>query len=120
MTGPELARAWFDAWDRTDWDALEKVTDRNLVMVAPDEWPEGGTFFGWEQAREQWERLKEPWEEERGEGYEILEAGDKVLVRFRWVGIGKESDMRVETPMSCLMTPRDGKMSHLEFFLGSD
>jgi ketosteroid isomerase-like protein len=116
----ELARAWFDAWDRTDWEALEKLTDRNLVMVAPDAWPEGGTFSGWEEARSHWERLKEPWDEERGEGYEVLEAGDKVLVLFRWVGIGMTADMKVETAMSCLMTPRGGKMAHLEFFLGSE
>jgi ketosteroid isomerase-like protein len=116
----EMARAWFDAWNRTDWGALEELTDRNIVMVAPDDWPEGGTFFGWDEARAQWERLKEPWDEERGEGYEFLEADDKVLVLFRWVGIGNTSDMRVETAMSCLMTPRGGKMARLEFFVGSE
>jgi ketosteroid isomerase-like protein len=116
----ELARAWFDAWDRTDWKALEEVTDRDLVMVAPDDWPEGGTFHGWEEARAQWDRLKEPWLEERGESYEILEAEDKVLVLFNWVGTGRTSGTKVETPMSCLMTPRDGKMARLEFFLGSE
>ena len=116
----ELARAWFEAWDRTDWDALAEVTDRDFVMVSPDEWPEGGTYHGWDAAKAQWDRLKEPWVEERGEGYEILEAGDRVLVLFNWVGIGKTSGSKVETPMSCLMTPRNGKMVRLEFFLGSE
>ena len=113
----EIVRRATEAWNRDDWDALRALYDDDVVIVAPEEWPEAGTFSGWAVVREQFERLKESWEEERIEQDELLDLGDRVLALDRWVARGKGSGLEIETHGGNLLTLRGGKIARIEFFL---
>ena len=112
----EIVRRATEAWNRDDWEALMALYDDDVVIVAPEEWPEAGTFSGRDAVREQFARLKDSWEEERIEQDELLDLGERVLALNRWVARGKGSGIEVETPGGNLLTLRDGRIVRIEFF----
>ena len=112
----EITRRGIGAWNRGDWDALWALGGGDIVIVAPEEWPEAGTVSGREAVEAQFERLKESWEEERVEIDELIDAGDRVLCLYRWVVRGKGSGVELEMPMANLFTVRGGSVVRIEFF----
>ena len=57
----KIVRHAFDAWNRNDWATLERCHRPDVIIVAPDGWPEAGGARGWEETRQQYERLKDAW-----------------------------------------------------------
>jgi ketosteroid isomerase-like protein len=93
-----------------------ELYDEAAEIVAPEEWPEAGTFSGRGAVREQFERLKDSWEEERIEQDELIDLGERVLALNRWVVRGKGSGIYMETPGGNLITVRDRRIARIEFF----
>jgi ketosteroid isomerase-like protein len=106
-----------EAWNANDWNALEAITSPDVVVVAPEGWPESGEFVGWPAARRQFERLKDSWSEERVEIIGIESTGDWVLLHCRWTGKGQGSglDFDFDTWMAVLV--REGMQARIEYFL---
>jgi ketosteroid isomerase-like protein len=117
----DVVRRSADAWNRTDWEALQAVYAADVVVVAPREWPEGEGAHGWEEWRLQIERLKGSWEIERVEVDEIRAlANDRVFGRFSWVASGRASGAPAGVPMAAVYTVTGGRIKRVEFFLNLD
>jgi ketosteroid isomerase-like protein len=117
----DLVRRLADAWNRTDWDALQGIHVADVVVVAPREWPENEGARGWEEWRAQIERLKGSWEAERIEIDELRALPDgRVFGRFTWVASGRASGAPAGVPMAALYTVSGGQIQRVEFFLNLD
>jgi ketosteroid isomerase-like protein len=116
-----LVRQALDAWNRDDWRLLESVNHPDAVIAAPEGWPEGGEFKGWEAIRRQFERLKEAWSEERYDTESVEAVGDdKVLVRGHWRGHGGASGLDADFEMWVVYAVREGKITRTDFCLSRD
>ncbi len=76
----EIVKAWYDAVNREDWDALFKDTAPGFeVDLSRAVGPWRGVF-GLDQARRFLVEFRETWESARMEPHEFIEAGDLVVV----------------------------------------
>jgi len=98
-----------------DWDALAALYDPHIVIRTDPRWPEQ-VIYGREAALA-WQRSL--WElggsDVRYE--EMLDLGDRVLARFRWVVHARVSGVEGEQHSSVLHTFRDGRVILEEFFI---
>jgi ketosteroid isomerase-like protein len=113
----EVVRRGVEAWNSNDWKAIEAVMAPDGVVVAPQGWPEAGTFTGWPAVRAQLERIKEPWSEERIEILELESEADRALLQSRWVATGEGSGVDLDTALWVAYTFADGRVIRLEYFL---
>ena len=117
----DLLRRSAEAWNRTDWEALQAIYAADVVVVAPQEWPESEGARGWEEWRLQIERLKGSWENERIEVDEIRALPDgRAFVRFSWLASGRASGAPAVVPMAGVYTVTGGQIKRVEFFLNLD
>ena len=76
----EIVKAWYDAFNRGDWDAMLKdVTPGFEVDFSRADGPWRGVF-GLDQIRRFTEDFFETWESVRVDPHEFIEAGDLVVV----------------------------------------
>jgi len=113
----EIVRASFDAWNRNDWEALQRYYAPAVVGKPPEGWPETGLIEGWEAVQAQFARNKDSWEEERVEIDELLEPKPGlVLARIRWLTKGKTSEIPFESPVTIFFKLLEGRIVHLEYY----
>jgi ketosteroid isomerase-like protein len=75
----EIVKAWYDAYNREDWDALLKDAAPGLeVDMSRSVGPLAGVF-GLDQALRLLKEFREAWESARMEPHEFIEAGDLVV-----------------------------------------
>ena len=78
---------------------------------------ESDSCRGPEEVKRFWEGLDETMDELRLDPQEFVDAGDRVAVRLRYYGRGKESGAELETEMYHQVTTfRDGQMVRIEYF----
>jgi ketosteroid isomerase-like protein len=76
----EIVKAWYDAYNREDWDAFYKdVAPGFEVDLSRAVGPWRGVF-GLDQVRRLVGEFSETWESARLEPHEFIEAGDLVVV----------------------------------------
>ena len=76
----EIVKAWYDAFNREDWDAMIKDAAPGLeVDFSRSDGPLAGVF-GLDQIRRAWGEFRETWESGWLEPHEFIEAGDLVVV----------------------------------------
>jgi hypothetical protein len=98
-----------------DWDTVAAIMDPHIVVRTDLRWPEQ-VFYGREAALAWYKGLSEA-----GGGdlryEEMLDLGDRVLARVRWVFHGQLSDAEGEQLTSVIFTCRDGRVILEEFFI---
>ena len=93
----EIMRAGIEAWNAKDWDALRAFYDPDLILRGTKEWPEQGPFFGLNAVMRQFAQMRDAWDADSlGPISDFIDAGDRVVVRFRWHGAGHGPDMNLE------------------------
>jgi 2-(1,2-epoxy-1,2-dihydrophenyl)acetyl-CoA isomerase len=113
-----VVRRALDAWNRDDWEELEKINHPDVVIAAPEGWPEGGEFEGWDAVRRQFERLKEVWSEEHFDGDSIEAIGEeRVLVSGHWRGHGGASGLDADFEMWVVYRVLEGRIVRTDFCL---
>jgi ketosteroid isomerase-like protein len=104
-----------DAFRRGDWDAMAARLDPDVLVRTDARWPEQ-RFYGREAVmafyRGAWESLGP---EARIE--DIVDLGDRMLIRACWSVRGHQSDVQGEMRYSELNTYREGRLVFSEFFL---
>ena len=111
----EVARATLDAWNAGDMERLRELYDPDVIVRAPPGWPEPGPFVGRDAAMQQFKVLRETFYRDSLDPLsEYLAAGDRVILRVDWRGIGRgpQSDME----MTVVSTIRNGRVFGVEFF----
>jgi ketosteroid isomerase-like protein len=112
----EVVRGAFDDWNSRDWEAWKAKHHADMVAVPPKDWPESEPLEGCEAWFRQVQVMLEPWDEQRLEIDDVHTAGDVVVLIFRWVARGRESQIIVDIPFVGNYTVTDGKIEHMEFF----
>ena len=110
----EIVRAAYDAWNAGDTDAVRDFHHPNVIARYGAAWPEPGPFVGREEVMRQWERNREAWDSDTFESISIAEAGDRVIARLIWRGVGRGPEAHLE--FTAVYTVREGKVLCQESF----
>ena len=104
-----------DAFRRGDWDAMAATMDGHILVRADSRWPEQ-RFYGREAVIAFWRGLWESWgPDARVE--EVIDLGDRLLVRWRFIVRGQHSGVEGEQRISAIQTYREGQVILVEYFL---
>jgi ketosteroid isomerase-like protein len=111
----EILRRSNDAYRRGDWDAMSASVDPHIFVRTDPRWPEQFIY-----GHEAWVAfLRSMWEsvgpDVRIE--EIVDLGDRVLVRLGFSMHGQQSGIGGEQPVSEIATVREGRVIFIEYFL---
>jgi ketosteroid isomerase-like protein len=110
----EVMRALFEAWNTGNTDALRDLYDPDVIVRAPEGWPEPGPFVGRDEVMRQWEQQREIWDADALEPIsDFIDAGERIVVRFIWHAAGHGPEAGFE--MTGLHTVRKGKVVFQEF-----
>jgi ketosteroid isomerase-like protein len=114
----EKVLSQFELWNKgEDLDAFAHYYDPNVIVDAPEGWPEGSVSRGFDAWKQQAERLRDTWEEARTEVDEIRPVGrDRVVAQIRYVTVGKDPGMAFETPLAVAFTFAEGKITRATYF----
>jgi ketosteroid isomerase-like protein len=110
----EIVRAGVEAWNTGDMDAIRELFDAEAIVRLPEGWPEPGPFVGREEVMRHFERNRETWDADTIEPVSFVDAGDQVVVRTVWRGVGHGPEMNLE--FTSVYTMRKGKTILLEHF----
>jgi ketosteroid isomerase-like protein len=109
---------WNEGEDLAGW---AEFYDPDVVVTAPEGWPEGAETIGLDAWREQAERLRSTWKEARTEVDEIRSVGeDRVLVRIRYVTKGERTEVPFDTAMVVVVHLKEGKITRADYFWDLD
>jgi ketosteroid isomerase-like protein len=114
----EVVRKAFEAWNAGDMDALAALYDPDMVVRGPEEWPEPGPFVGRDAIMRQYRQVRETFDSDELIPSDIIDFGDRVLVKAAWHGIGHGPTLAMEWTQ--LFTLRRGKIVLLEYFHDHD
>src|SRR3954447_23930610 len=113
-----LARRSIDAWNAQNWEnELRKVWKPDGVIVAPEGWPESGSFEGWPAMVAEWQRIKGSWAAERADPIEVESIGERVLAHIRWELQGDASGAPLESDVYFVCEFEEDRISKMSYFL---
>jgi ketosteroid isomerase-like protein len=111
----EVVRKVIAAWNAGDMDAFRELCDPEIIMRPPERWPEPGPFVGREAVMREWHQTRETWDADTLEPIsDFIDAGDRVVVRHVWRGMGQGPESNIETTQVTMV--RKGKIVYQEFF----
>jgi ketosteroid isomerase-like protein len=111
----DRTRNFIEAYNRRDFDVALEDFDPELEWVLPAH-QRSDSCRGPDEVRRFWQGLDETFEELRLEPQEYVDAGDRVAVRLRYYGRGRESGVEIETEMYHQVTTfRNGTMVRIEY-----
>jgi ketosteroid isomerase-like protein len=111
----EVVRAFFDAWNAGNMDAVCALYHQDAIMRMPEGWPEPGPYVGREMIMRAYEDLRGTWDADALEPIsDFIDASDRVVVTYFWrgAGYGPEANLQV----TAVYTVRKGKVVYQEFF----
>ena len=111
----EIASALTAAWNAGDMDAIRELYDPRVVLVPADGWPEPGPFAGREAVLRWYEQFQETWDVGGLETLDLADAGDRVVARHIWHGVGGHGPETV-FEFASVTTIRWGKVVFAELF----
>ena len=112
-----LIRRAIEAWNANDWKVMQSLIAPDAELVAPEGWPETGTFRGWPAVRNLLHGLKEAWSEEHLEILAMESRADTVLVDARWITRGEGSGLDIETEVWIAYRLEGGRTTRIQFSL---
>jgi ketosteroid isomerase-like protein len=116
----DFVRRSLRAWNESDWEGLRSMWIADGEIVAPEAWPESGTFLGWPAIEQQFRRLKDSWAEERTETVSIESTGEAVLTHTRWVVRGEASGAPLEVEIWVLCEFEGELISKATYFMDAE
>jgi ketosteroid isomerase-like protein len=111
----EIVRRSFEVWNAGDMDGLRDLHDPEVITRPPKGWPEPGPFVGRDALMRQFGQMRATWDADAAEPIsDFVDAGDRVLVRFAWHGVGQGPEANIE--LTYVATVRNGKIFNIEYF----
>ena len=115
----EVFQAVFAAWNAGDMDGFRERYDPDVVMRAPEGWPEPGPFVGREAVMREWHQLRDTWHGDTVKPIsDFIELADRVVVRQVWHAASRGPEAHLE--MTNVITLRAGRIVYQEFFWDHD
>jgi ketosteroid isomerase-like protein len=113
----EIVLRQFELWNEGDLDAYTRCFDPDVVVEAPEGWPEGSVSRGLDAWRQQAQRLRDTWDEARVTVDEIRPVGkDRVVARIRYITTGKEPGISFDTAMAAVFFLSERVITRARFF----
>ena len=116
----KIIRRQLEAWNDGDLDGAVRHFHRDVVVVAPEGWPEGPEVTGIDAWQRQAERLRDTWGRARVEIEELRAIGDLVVARLRYLTEGGSQAISFDTPMGALFRFEGDKIVRGEYFWSFD
>ncbi len=111
----EIVQAGFEAWNAGNMDGLRELYHADVIVRAPEGWPEPGPFVGREAVIRQFEQLRETWDADTTEPVgDFIDDGERVAVRTVWRGAGHGPESAIE--FTIVFTVREDKIFGVEYF----
>jgi ketosteroid isomerase-like protein len=111
----DLVRRATEAWNAGDMDAWSTFIAPNVIWRVMRDWPEQGPFIGRDAVLRQVRQLRESWESDAVVPVgDLIDAGDQVVLRFIWRGVGRGPDLNME--MTYIYTVREDRIIAFEYF----
>jgi ketosteroid isomerase-like protein len=111
----EIIRRAFEVWNAGELDEWKEFFDRDIVVFAPEGWPDGAVTEGLDAWLLQAERLRESWAEARVEIDDIRAVEDRVLVSLRYV-TRSETGLPFDTPLAAVFFFEGRKVTRARYF----
>ena len=111
----DLARKNSDAFKRADWKALAASLDPHVLLRLDPRWPEQ-RIYGRAAAVDFFRSASEALGPDSSIE-EIIDLGDRLLIRVRWTTRGQRSGIEEDLAWSEVVTYRDGYTVFVEYFL---
>jgi ketosteroid isomerase-like protein len=112
-----IVQRQLELWNSGELDEAMRYFDADVIVEAPEGWPDGLVTRGVDAWRQQAQRLRDDWDEARIEIDEIRPAGgNQVLARLRYVTSGAQPGLSFDTPMAVVFLLRDQKIARARFF----
>jgi uncharacterized protein len=112
----ERTKAAYEAFGRGDVEAAAQDFADDVEWWTSDSLPDGGTIRGKDAVLEAWSHIPNYLTEFSVEPDEILDCGDKVMVRGHQHIKTKDTGESYEGPFVQILEVRDGKIIRAEFF----
>ena len=113
----EVVRHSIELWNEGDLTAFVALHHADVVVVPPDNWPDGEVTRGRETWLREGMRIKDSWESDRAEIDHLREAGSNVIIQQRWITKGKDSGIEFETQFWVVYTLSAESITRVEYFL---
>ena len=113
----ETVQRSVELWSNGDWEAFGTVYDPNVVVLPPENWPDGQINTGLDAWIQQSIQLKEAWETDQLLSDQPHEIGDSVVIHLRWTTKGRGSGIGVGAEFWAVNTLLAGKIVRIAFFL---
>jgi ketosteroid isomerase-like protein len=111
----EVVGRIYERWNTGDMDALRELYDPDIIMRAPEGWPEPGPFVGRDAVIREFRQVREAWDADALEPISDLRAAnDRVVVRMIWHGAGHGPESSME--LTVAFTVRNGRVYFIEYF----
>jgi ketosteroid isomerase-like protein len=111
----EVVQSAFAAWNAGEMERLRELYDPDAIVRAPPGWPEPGPFVGRDAVMKEFSQLRETFDRDSIDVLsEFGAAGDRVVVRVDWSGIGRGPQSNME--MTLVLTIRKGLIFGIEYF----
>jgi ketosteroid isomerase-like protein len=110
----EIVRAALAAWNAGDMDVVREAMDPNIIVRSIEGWPEPGPFVGREAVMGWFEQVREAWETDAFEPIGFIDAGDRVVARTVWRGVGHGPESNMD--LTIVYTVREGRVFYQEHF----
>jgi ketosteroid isomerase-like protein len=111
----DLARRNNEAFKRGDWEALAASLDPHVLLRLDPTWPEQ-QIYGRAAVVEFYRSASETFGPDSSIE-EIMDLGDRLLIRVHWATRGQHSGIETDLTWSEVVTYRDGCTVFAEYFL---
>lgn len=114
----EVARAGYDAFQRSDVQTVLELTDPEVEIYLPPTLPNSGTFKGHEGYLTWLGQWLEAWVDFKIEVRDMEAVGERhVVTTIHQSGTGRESGIAVEMDVAYMLDIRDRKVAALQMYL---
>jgi ketosteroid isomerase-like protein len=112
----EVIRAGYDAINREGPDAARQFMDPGIVLEMPEGLIDAGSYHGREALMRVWHAYFDEFDEFRWEVERLFGIDDRVFLRVRERGRGRQSGVEVDWQRWWVYTLRDGLIVRAKFY----
>lgn len=116
----EIVRAAVRAFNERDIETTRRIFAPDIVMYAPEGWPEAGPEHGIEAVLQQFERLAADWEHQVMSITGEEAAGDRVVIRLHWDTRSAATGIPMTMDISGVYRLSGGRVKELRFLWDHD
>ena len=115
----EVVRAGFEGFNRGDVEAVVAMCAPDIEWFPPAELPDARTYHGHQGVRAAAEDMLNVFGALQAEPERLIDAGDQVVVLFRWRGHGRGSGVPLDLvgEQAAVFTMRNGEAIRAEWYI---